>query len=87
MLAVKGYFDGNNYIVEENVVVKPNQRVIITFLDDDFDASATSEKKRATETLHKIQAMFNDDKGWNSEQEMIEDLANFRRERLSKCEY
>ncbi len=54
MLAVKGYFDGNNYIVEENVVVKPNQRVIITFLDDDFDASATSEKKRAFDELHRV---------------------------------
>lgn len=34
MLAVKGYFDGQNYITEENVVVKTNQRFIITFLDE-----------------------------------------------------
>ena len=34
MLAVKGYFDGRNYITEGNVAVKPNQRFIITFLDD-----------------------------------------------------
>lgn len=34
MLAVKGYFDGQNYITEGNVAVKPNQRFIITFLDE-----------------------------------------------------
>ncbi|MBQ9629994.1 MAG: hypothetical protein IJR49_00190 [Treponema sp.] len=34
MLAVKGYFDGQNYITEGNVAVKPNQKVIITVLDE-----------------------------------------------------
>ena len=34
MLAVSGYFDGKNYITEGNVAVKPNQRVIITYLDE-----------------------------------------------------
>ncbi|MGN0729648.1 hypothetical protein [Treponema sp.] len=34
MIAVKGYYDGKNYITEGNITVKPNQRVIITFLDE-----------------------------------------------------
>ena len=34
MLAVKGYFDGRNYVTKENVAVKTNQRFIITFLDE-----------------------------------------------------
>lgn len=34
MLAINGYYDGNGYVTEGNVVVKPNQRVIITLLDD-----------------------------------------------------
>ena len=34
MLAVKGYFDGNAYIADEAVAVRPNQRVIITILDE-----------------------------------------------------
>ncbi len=34
MTAVKAYFDGKNYITQGNVAVKPNQRVIITFLDE-----------------------------------------------------
>ena len=33
MTSVKAYYDGKNYITESNVVVKPNQRVIITILD------------------------------------------------------
>ncbi len=34
MIAVNGYFDGRNYITEGNVAVKPNQKVIITYLDE-----------------------------------------------------
>ena len=34
MIAVKGYFDGQNYITEGNVKLKPNQKFIITFLDE-----------------------------------------------------
>lgn len=35
MVAVNGYFDGQNYVAEEQVAVRPNQRVIITVLDED----------------------------------------------------
>ena len=34
------------------------------------------------DTLKDIQNMFSDDKGWSSEESMIEDMAKFRRERL-----
>lgn len=34
MFAVKGYFNGQKYVTEGNVVAKKNQRVIITFLDE-----------------------------------------------------
>lgn len=44
MLAVKGYFDGHNYITEGNVAVKPNQRFIITFLDE-FEKPKRNLKK------------------------------------------
>lgn len=40
MVAVKGYFNGQNYVVEDNVDVKENQCVIITLLDE------FKEKKR-----------------------------------------
>lgn len=34
MLSVNAHYDGHNYITEESVKVKPNQKVIITYLDD-----------------------------------------------------
>ena len=44
MLAVHGYYDGHSIQTLEEVKAKPNQRVIITFMDDDFE-SAPSHKK------------------------------------------
>ena len=41
----------------------------------------TLEQTRALDTLKEIQNMFSDDKGWSSEKSMIEDMAEFRRER------
>lgn len=37
MLAVQGYYDGNTIKMLEKITAKPNQRVIITFIDDSFD--------------------------------------------------
>jgi len=42
------------------------------------------KKKKAADSrkiLAEIQNMFQEDKGWDSEQAMIEDMAQFRRER------
>lgn len=38
--------------------------------------------KNAKNILEKIQKVFADDKGWASEQEMLADLAEFRRSRM-----
>ena len=46
-----------------------------------------SQKMKAKATLSEIQGVFANDKGWESEKEMLSDMANFRRERLAKCEY
>ncbi len=55
MLTVNGYYDGNNYITEGNIAVKPNQRVLITFLDEDFDEkSKITEKKLALDEMKKF---------------------------------
>ena len=34
MTSIYAYYDGHNYVTQENVPVKENQRVIITLLDD-----------------------------------------------------
>ena len=44
MLAVNGYYDGNGYVTEGNVAVKPNQKVIITYLDE-FEKPKRNLKK------------------------------------------
>ena len=47
--------------------------------------AAMRKKKRAEDSLKilsDIQSMFKDDKGWASEQDMLEDMAQFRRERM-----
>lgn len=46
-----------------------------------------AQKANAKATLHEIQGLFSEDKGWTSETEMLADMANFRRERLAKCAY
>jgi len=34
MISVMAYYDGNKYVMDSQVVVKENQKVIITILDD-----------------------------------------------------
>ena len=41
----------------------------------------------AKAVLGKIQDLFVDGKGWDSEEEMLEDLARFRQERGAECAY
>ena len=61
---------------------------------EDYDAAisyieylSVTRKKANTEkskqVLSDIQKMFDDDKGWSSEEEMLEDMASFRKDRMS----
>lgn len=47
MLSVHGYFDGTKIIPLEEVTAKPNQRVIITVIDEFIDPKKTPSKKGA----------------------------------------
>lgn len=40
MLSVSAYYNGNNYITEQAVAVRQNQKVIITYLDEVAPRSA-----------------------------------------------
>lgn len=66
-----------------------------TLEEDDYKAAISyieylaesRKRKRAEESkynLNKIQNMFVNDKGWESEEEMLKDMANFRKERTDK---
>jgi hypothetical protein len=49
---------------------------------------STKEKgSSAKAVLSEIHGMFAEDKGWASEDEMLKDLAGFRRERVAQCAY
>ncbi|MBP5441686.1 MAG: hypothetical protein J6Y60_00430 [Treponema sp.] len=49
MTSIHAYFDGQSYITQNSVAIQPNQRVIITILDDFI----TTRKKR---TLSEIKS-------------------------------
>ena len=49
--------------------------------------SANEKNASAKTILGKIQGVFAEDKGWASEDEMLKDLAGFRRERVASCAY
>ncbi len=44
MLALKGYFNGKEFIPLDKVNLKPNQKVIITVLDEYLSIEDTPEK-------------------------------------------
>ena len=45
------------------------------------------QNESAKAVLSEIQGIFAEDKVWASEDEMIKDLAGFRRERVAQCAY
>ena len=49
--------------------------------------TAEDKSDSAKTVLGKIQGMFAEDKGWATEDEMLKDLAGFRRERVAQCAY
>ena len=49
--------------------------------------SANEKSASAKAVLGKIQGLFDEDKGWATEDEMLKDLARFRRERVASCAY
>lgn len=46
---------------------------------------AKEEEVSAKAVLAEIQGVFAENKGWTSEEEMLQDLAGFRRERIASC--
>lgn len=46
------------------------------------DFSKTDKVEKSLDVLTRIQNMFTEDKGWDSEESMLTDMAVFRRERM-----
>jgi len=82
------------YIVEEvfmTSMVAEFTQIIETLSEEDVRSAldyvrflSQSRKKAAKVTLKQIQGLFSEDKGWKSEQEMLADMAHFRRARSAR---
>ncbi len=59
-------------------------KMAISYIEFLSDARRKERQKKAIDVMEGIQNLVGDDKGWNSEEEMIVDMANFRRERLGR---
>ena len=51
MLAVQGYYDGVTIKPLEDIVAKPNQRIIITIMDEFVEPAETPHKKGMRDVL------------------------------------
>ena len=61
MLAVAGYFDGNTCVPLDTRIFKPNQRVIITALDE-FVPQKTLKKESVAKILDELTGVIHSDK-------------------------
>lgn len=57
-------------------------RIAITFLQYLSDMKKKKKAKESNEILSQIQGLFSDDKGWDSEKQMLADMAAFRKKRM-----
>lgn len=55
----------------------------MTEIDQEIQDYRREKADQDSKTLKEIQSMFADNKGWDSEESMINDMAAFRRERMS----
>lgn len=56
--------------------------IVIDFIQSLSNKRKTEKINQNSKILSEIQSMFAEDKGWDSEDSMIRDMAAFRRERM-----
>ena len=54
----------------------------ISYIEFLSEQRAKAEADRNERIIHEIQELIGNDKGWDSEEEMIKDMAEFRRSRM-----
>ena len=57
-------------------------RKAISYVEFLYDQRQKTDADRNGRIMREIQALIGDDKGWDSEEEMIKDVAEFRRSRM-----
>ena len=85
MLALKGYYNGKEFVPLDKADVKPNQKVIITVLDEYVyikNNSVSDEIKLNLDAVRKLTGLLanEDSKVLNEFDETLSKRVNFRRE-------
>lgn len=73
--------DANKKQISQDQAFDALERIIKVApeLDDEKELASWRDERYVQNTLKEIQTLFDSDKGWNSEEEMIADMAKFRR--------
>ena len=67
-----------------NTLDEEDYNTAISFIQYLSDSRKKQKAEQSKKILSEIQDMFSDDKGWESEDYMIKEMADFRRERMIK---
>lgn len=67
-----------------NTLDEEDYNTAISFIQYLSDSRKKQKAEQSKKILSEIQNMFSDDKGWESEDYMIKEMADFRRERMIK---
>ena len=67
-----------------NTLDEEDYNTAISFIQYLSDSRKKQKAEQSKKILSEIQEMFSDDKGWESEDYMIKEMADFRRERMIK---
>lgn len=67
-----------------NTLETEDYNSIISYIQFLSDSRKKNKVRKSLNALAEIQDMFAEDKGWSSEEEMLADMAEFRRERMKK---
>lgn len=65
-----------------NTLEEDDYNMAISYIRFLSDARKKAKVKRAAEVMEQIQSIVGEDKGWESEDEMLADMAAFRKERM-----
>ena len=67
-----------------NTLDEEDYNTAISFIQYLSDSRKKQKAEQSKKILSEIQDMFSDDKGWEAEDYMIKEMADFRRERMIK---
>lgn len=57
-------------------------KMAVNYIQFLADSRKKDRVKKAQKAMDRIQSIIGDDKGWDSEEEMLADMARFRKERM-----